>query len=231
MKKIFEDNKTPLSILAGAVLISLAIVYITIPSKFNLDAIEKVFSIIGSLSILIALATYYYTQSQDWNTAAIDQISFLRKEVIPQHDEVASITKQYFPQYLFPLINIKVPTAEFMREHFVDAARQQLEVVGYQKDGKAPIFIEQIKLFNCLEEFALKVLHYKTQDHEALNSAKSAFVLSIEQNAAALVFEREVIVGNNVYPATLALYNIWEGEVERVSVPERLAAFQRSIYS
>lgn len=193
---------------------------------FGLDTLEKLFTIIGSFSIGIALVTYFDQKAQDKTTAAIDQISFFRKEVIPLYDALTAITKKESPQYVFTRIDFDEPTVRSMKRHRPKnfAAQEALFFDSSSLHHNPTILDPTINLYNAVEEFALKVLHFKTQDHEALNAVRHPFVMLVEQNAVALVFIREIIAGSPIYSATLKLYETWKGKVKPTHVIDRLAS-------
>jgi hypothetical protein len=75
------NKKSPLllSISLSGSLIALAIFH-----KWNLDVLQKIVSIFGSLSLLVALAAYLYKKNQDNTIAALEQVTFFRNEIIPE---------------------------------------------------------------------------------------------------------------------------------------------------
>ena len=215
-----------ISIIVSVILISILILY-----AFNLDVLQKIFSIIGSFSLGIALFTYIYKKTQDKNIAAIEQIAFFRKEIIPEWESVANELKSKNKKYMFSRIKLDEPTIEFMRKkdysiNFQDQTAIFLNNLNCPKiDPKiwdSKILDLQIKLFNMIEEFSLRVYHFETSRHQALNSVRAAFVEIIEKNAAALIFVRDIVVGNPIYSKTLLLYSLWKEDVNRSSIIKML---------
>ena len=218
-----RENLTSVFILIAAFLISVAIYF-----AFDLDTLQKLFSILGSLSLGVALAAYFYKKNQDKDIAAIEQISFFRREIIPEWDKVSKILRSKNSSYIFSRIRLKEFSIEFMREHYPKNFKDQLNIFfndpgDSSKDlWDANILDPQVVLFNMLEEFALRVLHFKTNNHQALNSVRNAFIEIIEKNAVALIFVRDIVTGNPIYSATLQLYLSWNQNLSRTYALERL---------
>lgn len=214
------------SILSSAVLVSIAIWY-----RFNLDVLQKIFSVIGSLSLGIALSAYFYKKTQDQNIAAIEQIAFFRKEIISEWERVAKNLISKDKKYKFSRIKVDEPTIKFMREKYSLNFQDQISIFLNNLDSikinselwDLKILDSQIKLLNMLEEFSLRVYHFKTDQHEALGSVRSTFVEIIEKNAVALAFMRDVIAENLVYSAAMSLYNSWKDNVRRPFIIKNLA--------
>jgi len=195
---------------------------ILIGYKLGLDGLQKLYSAIGSLSILLALASYWYKKDQDTIIAAIEQVSFFRKEIIPEYDELTKFIKYRNKNYLFTRIELDESTIDFIKKK---SPKESLAQINVSIQPNNEVLDKQIILFNILEELALKIIHFKTQEHEALNSIKSSFVQIIEQNAAALLFEKDIVNGNNIYSQTLFIYNLWKDEIDRTSIDDRVKKF------
>jgi len=222
MKDFIKNNLLAFSILLGGLLISISIYY-----AFNLETLQKLFSIIGSSSLGVALAAYFYKKKQDKDVAAIDQISFFREKIIPEWDKVSKIFREKNPRYIFSQIRLNEFTIAFMRKHYSRIFKNQLnmffnDIETNSEIWDAKVLDPEIILFNMLEEFSLKVLQFKTYQHQALNSVRAAFVDIIEKNAVALIFIRDIIAGDNIYFATLQLYDFWKKDINRTYLLERL---------
>lgn len=222
--KYISQHFLSISILLSGVLIFLATWY-----GFGFDSFQKLLNIISPLSILVALATYFYKKNQDRTVAAIEQISFFRKEIIPEWDKVGKILKEKNNKYIFSRIKLDQTTIEFIKKKYSRNFEDQLLIFfnkfGEQEMWDAKILDSQIVLFNMLEEFALKVFHFGTNEHQALNAARAAFVEIVEKNAVALLFTRDVVVGNQIYSSTISLYRLWKDQVDRSFIVKRLAKF------
>lgn len=225
MMRYIVKNLLPISIVASGILVSVSIWY-----RFNLDVLQKVFSIAGSLSLGIALAAYLTKKKQDGSIAAIEQIAFFRKEIIPKYKKIIEEIKRKNENYVFSRIKLDRPTIEFIREKYpVNFERHASlflnDLSGFNggsllSDQK--FLDEQIELFNMLEEFSLRANHFGTEQHKALDSVRAAFVEIIEQNAVALIFVRDVINGSKIYSTTLSLYNTWKDSVNKVKLIKKL---------
>ena len=226
-KNFIKNNLLAMVILVAAALISIAVY-----SSFSLDMLQKIFSIIGSFSLGIALAAYLYNKNKDKTMAAIEQVSFIRTEIIPKWSDLSKIIRKKNPRFMFSRIMLDVLTLEFMEKQkkysrnfhdqlsiFLNSPGTSLELLDSQ------ILDQQIFLFNMLEEFALRVMHFKTIQHPALDSVRDLFVEVIEKNAVALIFIREVIVGRPIYSTALELYNFWKNDADRTHIIERLKKY------
>jgi hypothetical protein len=212
LKSLFSKNIVAFSIFAAGILMSSSIIL-----ELGLDSLEKIFSILSSLSIAIALTAYFYQKSRDEIDASIDQVSFFRREIIPFYNNLRKKINQKNSGYEFPRIKIDIPSSRFIKENYPSETTNQIYIFRNDRD----ILDTQIDLFNMLEEFSIKVAMYKTASHPAVSSAKNAFINIIEQNAAALIFWRDANA-NSAYSETFALYKIWKDSVDRASVEERI---------
>jgi hypothetical protein len=159
-----------------------------------------------------------YTKRQDSTTKTIDQISFFRKEIIPQYNQIAESIKAQHPAYNFPRIILDIPTTAFLKEKYPKEVKEQANI--WQMDRKKQD--ELIALLNTIEEFALRAVHFENIQHVALESIKVTFVQLIEQNAAFIVYERDAVLGSSIYAASLQLYGLWKNDVDRATPEERL---------
>jgi len=200
-----------LPIVASGVLIFFAIL-----KRWDLDVLQKIFSIIGSLSIIFALATYLYKKYQDQTLAAIDQIAFFREKVVIEGKRTIDLIKKHAPDYWFSRIELDEFTFESVRKNFSRNLDNQISLFfdptrsNWREWVNVEILDNQILYLNILEEFSLRVINTKTYNHEALNTIRAAFVEVVEQNIAAMLFVRYITNGNSIYLATLKLYRFWK---------------------
>ena len=201
----------------AALVVGTAIVFLAAVLRFNvtLDTLQKIFSLVGSFSLVVALSTYFYKKHQDRTIVAIDQISFYRKEIIIALHELTALIKKKYPAYEGSNIILEEPTIEFARQHYGKNFKAQTEIFFKNKEVDQEVLDAYVFFFNMLEEFSLKVFHFKTEQHPALVSVRAVFAQTIEQNAAALLFIRYVLMGNNAYSETLRLYSIWKNTMDR----------------
>src|SRR3989344_6719213 len=192
--KFIAINQIPVSILSISILISLVIWY-----RFDLQTLQTIFSIFGSLSIVVALSAYFYKKDQDKTTSAIDQIAFFREKIIIEWDGTRKYIGQQKPNFILSRISLEKPTIEHIRNKFPKNFKRQSELFLYVKKNYPNVFIDgniltkQVYLLNMLEEFSLKVIHFKTEDNPALKSVHNAFIEMVEHNAFALLFMRDVL--------------------------------------
>ena len=115
MENYIKNNLIAISIIFIGILISVSILVVF---GFKLDVVEKLFSIIGSFSLLIAIFTYFSKKKQDETLAAIDQVLFFREKVILEWDKVSKWIKSKQPKYSFSRIILNDYHIENMRGLF-----------------------------------------------------------------------------------------------------------------
>ncbi len=204
----------------GVVLLALFssfLIFLTTRHNFDLEGLQSLFSILGSISIGIALISYFERKDQDITTAAIDLISFFRKEIIVANDDLIKSVQVTFPNYYWFSIKLDNPDMAYVRQNFKKEVDGQ-EILSKNQE----LFSKQTLLLNMLEELSLRIDHFHIFDHPALNSIRIPFVQMVEQNAWALLFQREVFAGLPTYQTILDLYKKWKDQVDRKSPVERL---------
>ncbi|GMU74265.1 MAG: hypothetical protein AMXMBFR44_4620 [Candidatus Campbellbacteria bacterium] len=190
---------------------------------FTLGEIQGLFNIIGSASLGIALAAYFYKKRQDEFSLASEIVSFFREKIVYEGDLVRK--KIYEKDKGFIISRIKIPKNCTIRLLKDDAEQsenfeRQLRIFFDSNKNYPDIVLDttvldrQIFLLNMLEEFALKALtfedySFKFGGYHPLGSLKNAFVEIVEQNAVALFFMRDVQVGSEIYSSILRLYEMW----------------------
>lgn len=213
-----------ISILIAGVLVSCAIF-----NSYNLDTLAKIFTILGDLSIGVALLAYLYKKRQDRTLAAIDQISFFRENIIPEMIGVQKTILGKDPSFWFSRINLSEnKSIEDVKKNFSINFEKQLSIFfniteeadGCVRNNIDPVLDEQIKLLNMLEELSLRVSHFGTESHPALSSIHAPFVELVEMNAVALIFMRDI--RGSQYKTVLSLYDYWRARVEGVNVLQNL---------
>jgi hypothetical protein len=212
MKKFIYKNILAISIIFSSLFISLCILI-----EYKLDTLQKIFSIFGSLSLIIALTSYFYKKNQDKTMAVLDQISFFRKEIIIANDEFINFVRdKKGKEYTFARVRLDEPTIEYTRNNYIKESQIQVDLV--KELNTLP---KQSLILNMLEEMSIKILHQKTTDHHALNSIKAPFIELIEINAIVLLMQRNIFTGIPTYSSILEIYSKWKDLVDRRSPQER----------
>jgi hypothetical protein len=212
MKKFIYEHLLAISIIFGGLFVS---VYILI--EYGLDTLQKIFNIFGSLSFIIALASYFYKKNQDKTMVVLDQISFFRKEIIIANDEFINfIRDKKGKKYSFSRVQLNEPTIEYTRNNFMKESQIQVDLV--KELNTLP---KQSLILNMLEELSIKILHQKTTDHHALDSIKAPFIELVEIHAIVLLMQREIFTGRPAYSSILEIYSKWIDSVDRRSPQER----------
>lgn len=183
---------------------------------------ELTLGILQFSSILIALTTFVYTRMRDEKSEVANQIAFFRKEVIPLEDDFL------LRQRMLGIDRLKLP---FKSETFNEIVSSEdiLSVAKSQFEGSEKVFSESKKMYekhinvlNLMEEFSLRVKHYKTQNHPALNSLYSVFVDATEHHTTILFFVREIDQGSKAYSHVLWLYFLWKERVDTSNAEQRI---------
>lgn len=210
MKNYISDNRVHLAIITGIILIFISLV------TSKIDTLQKIFSIIGSFSLFIALYSYLYKKQQDALITTIDQINFFRKEIIIGWDETQKKVHEKDPNFVFSKIELQNPDLILIKTKYPKNFDRQLTLFFNSDNLKIdPILDKQIMLLNILEEFSLRVIFSNNTQHPALKSIYNAFVEIVEHNAIALLFMRDIKTGNKIYSGTLELYKLWQKNTEK----------------
>ncbi|MDP2704808.1 MAG: hypothetical protein U1D31_00400 [Patescibacteria group bacterium] len=217
MKNYLNKNLLTVSIIFSALLVASSIVV-----NYSLDTLQKISSIVGSLSLGVALVTYFYKKRQDELSATIDQIVFFREKIIPYSNEVKKAIMKAYPDFVFSKIDLINPDINYLRDKYSENFKRQQSILIDVSKKYPDVYFEidilnqQVFLLNMLEELALKVIHLQTKESSALKSIHYAFVEMVEYNALALLFMRDIQSGNSMYAEVLDLYKTWKKEVEEI---------------
>ncbi len=123
MKNSIKKYSIPISILVAGVLIYTAIYY-----KVGIDFLQKIFSIVGALSLVVALSAYLYKKRQDETLATIGQITFFREKIIPEWDKIQKAIRDKDSKYWFSRIVIDEYKIESIRSKFSRNFENQLSI-------------------------------------------------------------------------------------------------------
>ncbi|OGD68909.1 hypothetical protein A3I18_00160 [Candidatus Campbellbacteria bacterium RIFCSPLOWO2_02_FULL_35_11] len=179
--------------------------------------VEIVAEIVTSITLVLALATYFYQKNKDKNLMATEVISFFRKEIIPQCDSFIFFVRQKKGEsYYFQKVRLDNPNFEYINKNYATAVVEQNNI--YRELKTWPM---QTTLLNMLTELALKIKYFKIVDHDALNTIKAPFVEMVEINAVVLLMHRDIVSGNSTYLEVINLYLHWKDSVDRRLPDER----------
>jgi hypothetical protein len=218
MRKNMIKYKNIYAVLFAGLLVSCAIL-----SKYGLDVLEQVSSIIGSLSIGLALLTYYYNKQKDNRIAAINQISFFRREIlVAGNDYMESVVKVKGSSYEFTRVKLDEPTYEYAIKHSARELNLQMELIQESK-----FFSKDLDVLNLLEELSLMIIYHKTLHHPALNSIRDSFVQLVENHAAGIFQAQNIGTGKSVFSGVLDVYGEWVTDADRRTLKERYDDFKK----
>lgn len=209
-------------ILSISIIVAGLLTVVLIWNNFGLDTLQKLFSIVGSLSLGVALLTYYYKKKQDETLAVINQITFFREKIIPEALKVEKLILSKDSRYGFPRIEINGASIDEIRKDFSVNFEHQLKIF-FDSTKENPSEWEDIEirntqtdLLNLLEEFSLKVSNFDIDKNLVLGSIYFAFIQIVEKYAVALFFVRDIQTGDNsIYAATLSLYHSWKPKTQK----------------
>lgn len=186
--------------------------------KFDVDKVQKIYSIFGSLSI-VALAAYIYKIRQDKISIASEQISFFREEIISTWTNFSNQIIKKNSKYPFSQIilgkddEININTVKDNKNY---SKNFESQIRLFYNPDSTPIIDNSIldghiNLLNKVEQFANTILSYNLEDHSVLNPVKITFVEIISKNIVALLFIRDMIYSEpSYYVSTLNLYSLWK---------------------
>lgn len=185
--------------------------------KLILEIIQTIAAVAGSIAVVFAALTYFNNKKKDDRAAAIDQVSFFRKEIIISNEEYVSLVRDNKgDNYNFTRVKLDSPTIEYTRKNFMKESIEQVELM---KDAKYRT--KSTLILNMLEELSLKIKHHNTYNHEALNSIKTPFVELVETYAIVLLSQREMFTGLPTYSTILEIYDKWKNIVDRRNPQDR----------
>lgn len=173
-------------------------------------------------SILIALTTFVYTRKKDEKSEVANQIAFFRKEVIPLEDDFLLAQRNLGIDRLKLSFKTEIFTEVVTSEEILSVAKRQYQDSDKVFSGSKKMYEKHINVLNLLEEFSLRVKHYQTQDHAALNSLYTVFVDSTEHHTTILFFVREIDQGSKAYSHILWLYFLWKERVDTSNAKQRI---------
>jgi hypothetical protein len=212
MKKYYSQL---LFVLLGAFLFQLLFLYV-----FRSHQLEKLAwageSMTGIVAVT-ALVGFLYQVKRDSDLAAISLIGFFREKIIPQKnafdEEVLAVgDSSYKKPQLIKLENFKL---WWLRLYHKDVSDEQLDF--YIKHPELQNSL--LKLFNTLEEFALRVEYMDLVSHPALSSIRSGYILCIEENVGWIL--SFTTLHPDGYPGIRKLYDAWKEFGERDSEEEQ----------
>lgn len=222
MTKNVDDKKIRICLVLASVTFSGFLFFLVYRYKFDLENIQSLVSIFGSLSIVIAVLGFFHQKEQSRVGYTTDQISFFRKEITPI---LKKIREEFKKNQKVPSnkcnIDVKNPTIEYIRDNYQEKVKIQLEETKINED----VYFLKVDLLDALEEFSRRVINSESIENEALECVRPAFIYLVENNAVLLVQHREVTSGNSVYSGILEVYNAWELKVDKTDPEERAKKF------
>ena len=192
-----------------------------------LNTIQIFASVAASVSVAFAVISYFDAKNQENKTAAIHQISFFRREIIPANDEYISLVKKKKGvKYTFSRVGLDTPTIDYVKEHYDGEVKKQVEL-----HKEMNLHQKQTLILNMMEELSLKMDHFRTTNSVDTDSIKLAFVELVELHAVALLLERELLASNTTYSSILETYQSWKDIVDRRDSHERQESVLRRLHT
>lgn len=195
-----------------------------IPSISN--AFSDSAQIIIALGVLVAAFTYYYQKDKDSTDAAIEQVSFYRKEIIRAGRELRDHVRKSLndDKYNFTRIeNIPDFSMEWLRMYKRPDSDKQLEPF----ETKPILQREAEDYINLLEDLSTQILHTKTIDHPAIFTIRPGFVGEVESLASIIATYR--FHSDDIYNGIIEVYEIWKDKIDRDDLQEKLRKTKESL--
>ncbi len=189
----------------------------------DLEFIKLLLSLFTFGGIAVALAAYLYNRNKDKKSEVANQIAFFREKVIPLEDEFL------FERKKLGIERAKIPfESNFFEDLVLD--EEMLIIAKKQYADSKKIFNEEgrlirekhVNVLNLLEEFAVRVKHYQTHNHIALNSLHAVFVDSAENHTTIMFLIREIEQGGEAYAHIIWLYSLWKKRVSSEDAKQRI---------
>jgi hypothetical protein len=185
--------------------------------------IQLVFACVAFASIFIAAKKYLFDISAAKTSAAIDQVSFFRSEIIESHIAFFDDLKDKNQKMS------RIRMDEFDLAQIIK--KNENAAIGQMRITNNPAYFRKcVSFLNLLEEFALRVFHHDVQNHHAMRSLKAPFVEVVEYNVIGLLRIREIEVGAPTYDTVIKLYNEWKDDIDRRTPKERMTKIWIDLY-
>ncbi len=212
MKNSFDRRSWAIWICAIGIIFAFAISY-----GYSLSNLTDIAQIIAAFSIFIALFEFWYQRRRDMALAAADQINFFRKEIFDFNDKLRDAEKKADSSYNFPEIQLST-------QHLSDFGKDPLGRKQYQIMKHDEVSKIQGELLNALEELSVRIIHFNSINHPAMDALRSPFVHIVEQNIVRIFLGSNLIGDQSTYSYIIRVYNLWKDVVDRRTTDEKWEA-------
>lgn len=206
------------TIVAGVISVVLALAAVFL--HLSLEQWSYLAQIITSLSVVFAVATYYFQKERARLESIGKQIHLFRMEVIELAREANVLITEVHQKSGKELVALE-QIEEFSIKSLLST--QTLKVLQQQafwneaqklkgETYNAPIE----KLLNALEELAISILAENVSASPHLKSIRKAFVVYVESYAWLMVLSAPY--SPEMYPAVRTLYSRWRNQIDRLPV-------------
>lgn len=179
--------------------------------------------IVAIATIIISLNENKYQRKRDRSMLVTDLISLFRTDILKLHGDFAEIIRKEVgsPNHEFITVELKDGSLSSLISNQRESSKKQIEFL--MKNNATSIAC--LNLCNALEEYAIRVDELDAFKDEKLAVTKTAFIRAVEEVATFILFQRDLIQGNNMYANTLNLYFVWEPQIDKIKPEERLKKF------
>lgn len=187
----------------------------------SLEIVATWANIITACSFVLTILEYLRTKKLNKTAAVADQISFFNEKVLKNYENFLKTARELKgSQYNFKRVQLDDPNFKSVRSKYFHESKEQFELVSQPK-----LFSLQTEVLNYLEEISIRIIHYDTINHKAIDSIKYAFIEIIEVSGTLLLFQKELVSSGTVYSYTIKLYSLWKDQVDRTSIEIKLKKF------
>lgn len=214
------------SYFAGAIGIIIGIIwasnYFNLEKEIAVGLLQFASIVFVFASVLLTLSQQIYQREKDKSAMSADLISLFRTEIVRLHNEFSAIMEDEFgDKHKYIKIDLSNPSLDFVVKKYSKESEEQVQQLFKNKKISNSVLV----LANALEEFSVRVDILSAYGDERIVVTKSAFINAVEDIAMYILFMREVIHGNNLFPGTLSLYGKWIKDVQKNDPNELLERF------
>lgn len=157
--------------------------------------------LMGVLAIIIAVLKYIYEKEKDRKTQAIDLISFFRKEVLKQSEELSSLLRKNNHEP----VRMRLDARNYSEacSKYPEEMKKQVDVLSGQETLDLTV-----NLANLLEDFSARVITLSAKNEVSLRILHDSFI-KLSETVSSFIFYDRRESGNLNFTNTIELYDSW----------------------
>ena len=181
------------------------------------DEAANLGEMITGIIAIVALVSFITEQKKRGNIAVLEQVSFFRKEILEDLEQIIQTIRVAKPDFLLPTLranNLEEFSFIWLYENRNDALSAQTSLMP--TEGPRVIELSAvIRLANKLEEFSLQLIHNEVVNHPATTSVQDSFVEMVECFAGSILSQK--LGRPSYYGGIQSVYMQWKDRVSRES--------------